>query len=132
MTAIPVQWDRVEAILLPLLRAEFPDFTIRNVKPKQPAPFGCVVIRADLQQHSTPLTRYCRIGVSSFAVRESGEPDIAAAHDNAADVAAFITTLPGQAVKPFLVAEIESGPTRMADDAGEYAYVNVLTQIHAA
>lgn len=134
MTAIPTQWDRIEGYLLPLLRGEFPGTKITNNKPRQSAPFTCVVIRADLQQKRTPISRYCRIGIQAWNIQADGSANFQAAGDLAAAIAAFVESLPSQANTPFLTAETQSGPSRFDDAASgpEYSYCEVLALVHAA
>lgn len=132
--SIALEWPRVEGMLLPLLRAEFTGLTISNIKPKQTPPYECVLIRADLQQKVNAISRYCRIGVSAWSVRASGEPNFQAAHDIAAAIGKYIETLPDAGGTPLITADIESGPLRLKDDlAGqlEFAYLSVLTIVSA-
>lgn len=62
---IPVAAPDVTAALLPIIRAvlsagEVARQTLKSGDKK------AVLVRADLQGHATPITRYCRVGLTAF------------------------------------------------------------------
>lgn len=122
----------VERLLVGLLDPASNAAPVRNVKPEQVAPYRCSVIRADLLNRVTPLSRYCRIGVQGWAVRADGSADLAAAHNLATEVAGAIERHAGTGW--LLAAQIDAGPYRVADSITgiEYAYATVLAEVLTA
>lgn len=132
---IPTAAVDVERLLVDLLdpHGDAPDVVpVRNVKPAQAAPYRCAVIRADLLNRVTKLSRYCRIGVQGWAVREDGSADLAAANRLAAEVAGAIEQHAGTGW--LLAAEVDAGPYRVTDTPSgiEYAYTTVLAEVLTA
>lgn len=99
-----------------------------NVKPDRAKPYRLLVVRADLQQKVTPISRYCRVGVQAWSVRADGQPDIGDAFDLAADAAAWLEQNVSGVV---LSADIQSGPSRVTDEVTklEYQYVTALLEV---
>ena len=100
------------------------------VKPEKAKPYRVLVSRADLQGRVTPLSRYCRVGVQAWSVRADGTADLGDAFDLcAAAGAALEASLNTSSV--VLAAEIQSGPSRVADDVTriEYQYMTVLLEV---
>lgn len=100
------------------------------VKPELANPYRVIVSRADLQQRVTPLSRYCRVGVQAWSVRADGTPDLGDAFDMCADAGRALER--AQNTSPhILYAEIQSGPSRVADDITriEYQYMTLLLEV---
>ena len=133
---IPSTWDDVEKWLRDATLAEFDPVPVAVVKPKQTGAYECIVIRADLQQRVTQLSRYVRIGVQGWSVNKAGESRLAEAKRLAADFGAHLEVLLNDYTRsgPFLAAEVDSGPVRVKDSTSglEYAYLTVLAEVHAA
>lgn len=100
------------------------------VKPELVKPYRVLVSRADLQQRVTPLSRYCRVGVQAWSVREDGTADLGDAFDLCAAAGAALESAPSFS-SVVLSAEIQSGPARVADDVTriEYQYMTVLLEV---
>lgn len=128
---IPTSSPDVEALLLSSIGTArvFNTATVGNIKPAQKAPYRCIVIRAVLQNRATPISRYCRLTVSAWAVRSDGTSDIKGSRDLAADYAAAVERLSGVGI--ILSAVIESGPYRVDDTTGGplYAVANLLLEV---
>lgn len=100
-----------------------------NIKPNTAPPYAHDIVRADMQNHATPISRYCRVGIQSWVVVATGRSDIGAAFDRGASFAAALT---GAARTGFLLdAEVDSGPTRVTDPTSglEYAYTTLLLEV---
>lgn len=127
--SIPTSSPDVEAWLIATLGAEFAGAAVRNVKPKQSAPYSLVLIRADLQNQATPISRYCRVSVQGWKVRADGTADLAGARALCAGYAAALEAAPRAGI--LLDAEVNAGPYRVADaESGiEYQFASVLLEI---
>ena len=125
---IPTSSPDVEQLLQAALGQEFNGAPVRIVKSSQVAPYHCIVIRADLQNKATPISRYCRLAVSAWVVRSDGTADLKASRDLAGAYASAVERLSGGIV---LSAEIESGPYRVEDPTGGplYAVANLLLEV---
>lgn len=99
-----------------------------NIKPERAEPYRLFVVRADLQQKVTPISRYCRVGVSAWSVRGDGTSDIGDAFDLAAAGNAW---LENNVTGVILSADVESGPSRVTDPVTrlEYLYSTVLLEV---
>lgn len=126
MKIIPTTTPDVEAHLITALAG---DVDVANVKPERSAPYKVLVLRADLQQKATPISRYCRVGVQGWVVRPDGTADIGDAFDITADLGRRLEELSGDGI--VLSAEVESGPVRVADDLTriEYQYLTALLEV---
>ena len=104
--------------------------TARLVKPELSNPYRVLVSRADLQGRVTPLSRYCRIGVQAWSVRSDGSANLPDAFDLAAAAGAALEAAP-ETSQVILSAEIQSGPSRVADEVTriEYQYLTVLLEV---
>lgn len=139
--SIPSTAPDVEAWLIQTFAAAVSPAIVRNVKPPLKLPSGAtnpdaakdqVIIRADLQNRATPISRYCRVGVQGWKVRADGTADLAGAFALAATF--------GQAVERaeraglLLEAEIDGGPYRVRDTTTgvEYAYLTLLLEVATA
>lgn len=100
------------------------------VKPDLAKPYRVLVSRADLQQRVTPLSRYCRVGVQAWSVREDGTADIGDAFDLCTAAGVALEASPDSSTV-ILSAEVQSGPSRVVDDVTriEYQYMTVLLEV---
>jgi hypothetical protein len=100
------------------------------IKPELAEPYRVLVSRADLQQRVTPLSRYCRVGVQAWSVRVDGLADLPDAFDLCAAAGEALEASP-LASRIILSAEIQSGPSRVADDVTriEYQYLTALLEV---
>lgn len=100
------------------------------VKPERSGAYRLLVSRADLQGRVTPLSRYCRVGVQAWSVRSDGTADLGDAFDLCAAAGAAIEASPDHS-SVILAAEIQSGPSRVADDVTriEFQYMTVLLEV---
>lgn len=117
----------IDAVILSILNGvERADL----VKPEIAKPYRVLVSRADLQQRVTPLSRYCRVGVQAWSVRADGTADLGDAFDLCAAAGAALEAAPNTS-RVVLSAEIQSGPSRVADDVTriEYQYMTVLLEV---
>lgn len=130
---IPTQWDDIEAWLITTLTPLMAPVVVRNVKPKQTAPYKALVVGADLQGRVTPISRYCRVRLQGWSVRADGTTDLADARTIAAAAGAHLEALP-RASSPLIHAEVDAGPYRVTDPISglEYQYVTVLCEVRAA
>lgn len=99
-----------------------------NIKPERAKPYRMLVIRADLQQKVTPISRYCRVGISAWSVRADGSSDLGDAFDLAAEANTWIES---NVAGVILSAEVESGPSRTTDPITklEFLYSTVLLEV---
>lgn len=122
---IPTTSPDMEALLIVGLSSVEATF---NVRPEKAKPYRLLVVRADLQQKVTPISRYCRVGVQAHSVRADGSSNLGDAFDLASEAAAYLeANLDG----PILSADVESGPSRVTDPVTnlEYQYVTVLLEV---
>lgn len=126
---IPTTSPDVEAWLLALLNAAMDPVKAHIVKPSTTGAYKHLVVRADLQNKATPISRYCRVGVQAWCVDASGRADRGAAFDMVASAGRVLETAP---LRGFLLAaEVDSGPVRVKDPITklEYAYVTLLLEV---
>lgn len=87
-----------------------------------------VVVRADLQGHATPISRYCRVGLTAFYQDSSGNwrLDEAFAMSNRAAAAILRSSSP-----LILAAEWQSGPFEVTDVIKDkpVAYSTLLLEV---
>lgn len=123
--SIPTASPDIEALLIAGLSAV--EETV-NVRPEKAKPYRLLVVRADLQQKVTPISRYCRVGVQAWSVRADGSTDLGDAFDLAAAGNAW---LENNASGVILSADVESGPSRVTDPVTrlEYQYSTVLLEV---
>lgn len=129
MGLIPTQAPDVEAWLIATFGSTFAGAPVRNLAPKQGAPYSLILIRADLQNQVTPISRYCRVAVLGWKVRADGTADLAGARSLCASYAAALEAAPRSGI--LLDAEIDAGPYRVADSESgiEYQFASVLLEI---
>lgn len=134
--SIPSRWDRPEEWLLTATRPEVAPIKVNTVKQPATGAHQAIVIRADLQQRLTQVSRYVRIGVQGWAVTAAKRGDYPAAAEIAGDYGALLEQLLNNPSTsgPFLAAEVDSGPVRVRDEESgiEYAYLTILAEIHSA
>lgn len=127
---LPVPLPNIETWLIQEI--DGPALMVRNVKPQLPEPYRLVVIRADLQNSVTPLSRYCRINVQGWSVRSDGSADLIDAFAVATEFARAVEARIGQG--PLLSAEVDAGPYRVPSTAGELEFANlsILAEVTSA
>lgn len=129
MMQIPSTSPDMEAHLIGRANSASLGATTYNVKPKTTGAYKLFLIRADLQNRVTPISRYCRVGVQAWSVDAQGRADLGDAFDLAAGFGRWLETQSGTGA--ILNAEIDSGPMRVKDDIQnlEYAYVTLLLEV---
>lgn len=128
--AIPTTSPDVEAWLITTFGASVSGAPVRTIKPKQGSVgYSCIVVRADLQNRITPISRYCRLGVQGWKVSSAGAADLAGARQLAADYSRAIESAPRAGI--LLDAEVDAGPYRVVDSESgiEYQYVTLLLEL---
>lgn len=133
---IPTTWDEIEPFLLLLLRTAMSaeSANIKNKKPTtQVAPYRLLLVRGDLQQRVTPISRYARVGLTAWVVNAAGESDIPAARALVHAACAALEAAPIDG-NPLLSAQTDAGPLRAPDPVTnlETVYATVLLEVHAA
>lgn len=128
MTSIPTTSPDVETWLIGLLGGALSPIRAHNVKPAAADSYKHLVVRADLQNKVTPISRYCRVGIQAWVVSE-GRADLGAAFDLAALAGRTLEAAPRVGI--LIDAEIDSGPLRVMDDIAkiEFAYVTLLLEV---
>ena len=106
---------RVEPVLLPLLREEFPDVVFSSIRSRDNPPRECVII-GEPGQKATPGSQYVRLRVSVWVRRDDGAGDIDAAQKLAAGIESYLTG--PHPPRPVVTIGHESGPMRMTDENG--------------
>ena len=101
-----------------------------SLKPDRTGAYRLLVVRADLQNRVTPISRYCRVGIQAWCVDSSGRPDAGASFDLAAAAGRVFEAAPRTGI--LLDAEVDSGPMRVVDPTSriEYHYVTVLLEVN--
>ena len=127
MTGFVTDTPDIDAVVLDILSGVE---QTELVKPELAKPYRVLVSRADLQQRVTPLSRYCRVGVQAWSVRGDGTADLGDAFDLCAAAGKALEQSPLTS-KVVLSAEIQSGPSRVADDVTrvEFQYITVLLEV---
>lgn len=120
--SIPTTSPDLEALLIAGLSSVEATVNVRTSRRRE------LVVRADLQQKVTPISRYARVGVQAWSVRADGSADLGDAFDLAAAAAHWLES---NVSGPILSADVESGPSRVADSVTrlEYQYVTVLLEV---
>lgn len=127
MTGFVTESPDVEAVVQSVLAVVEQTFL---VKPDRSGEYRLLVSRADLQGRVTPLSRYCRVGIQAWSVRDDGTAnlgdafDLCAAAGKALEAAPFTNSV-------ILSAEVQSGPSRVADDVTriEFQYLTALLEV---
>lgn len=123
------------AAIIPIIRGAVP--TGVSVGRRVPAdiaddPAGrrFVQVRADVQNHATPLSRYCRVGLTVWCLDSTGRARV----DEAFDLSNVAVRALLESRDPAIIhAEWASGPTDTLDTTGkvEVAYSTVLLEVVA-
>lgn len=119
---IPTTSPDLEALLIAGLSSVEATVNVRTNARRE------LVVRADLQQKVTPISRYARVGIQAHSVRPDGAADLGDAFDLAAAAAHWLESNVSGLI---LSADVESGPSRVTDDVTriEYQYVTVLLEV---
>lgn len=137
--SVPTTSPDVEKWLIQTFATTVAPAIVRNQRPPAKLPSGAAnpdfakslaLIRADLQGHATPVSRYCRVAIQGrAALRADGSADLEASFALAAKLADAIVAAPRAG--GLVDAEHQSGPYRVLDpNLGiEYSVVNLLLQI---
>lgn len=127
MTGFVTETPDIDAVVLDILNGVE---QTELVKPELAKPYRVLVSRADLQQRVTPLSRYCRVGVQAWSVRGDGTANLGDAFDLCAAAGKALEQSPLTS-KVVLSAEIQSGPSRVADDVTrvEFQYITMLLEV---
>ena len=128
MRVIPTTTPDVEQALIAALKVA-QSVDVKNVKPEKAKPYKVLVLRADLGQKVTPISRYCRVGIQGWSVSSDGRADLGDAFDITAEAGRQLELLAGTGI--VLHAEVESGPVRVADPETrlEYQYLTALLEV---
>ncbi|MCI1984074.1 MAG: hypothetical protein LKJ47_04805 [Bifidobacteriaceae bacterium] len=121
---------RVEHYLLPFLCEAFPEVTFSTIRSRKEAPSTECVLVGEPQGMASPITQYVRLRMSVYATRADMSGDFQTAQDLAARIAHEILAHGTNA--PFVDAELDSGPIRMADDTQIFAYGIILLTVSVA
>lgn len=129
MRQIPSTSPDVELHLITTINGASLGARAYNIKPKTSGAYKHFIIRADLQNRVTPLSRYCRVGVQAWSVRADGTSDIADAFNLASALGTWLESQSGAGI--ILNAEVDSGPMRVVDDIQrlEFSYLTVLLEV---
>lgn len=131
MMQIPAGSPDVEAHLIGLVNTAPLPLPGRayNVKPATAGAYKHYLIRADLQNRVTPISRYCRVGVQAWAVDAQGRTNLADAFDMAAAFGTWLEGLSGSRI--ILHAQVDSGPMRVTDDIQQkdFSYLTALLEV---
>jgi hypothetical protein len=137
-TQIPASWPDIEAWFIGFvtpakIAAQQPSLTgvvVRNQKPTTAAPYRQIIIAADYGQNITPITRYVRIRLQAWAVKDNNVTDLYASFD-LANAAAYIAQLAPRNANPIVAVEIDAGPSRVKDTLSgiEYQAVTLLLEV---
>lgn len=123
----PFRPQRAEPVLLPLLRARYPDVSFGSMRNRAAPPRECVIV-AEPGQKATPISQYARLRVSVWVRRDDGTGDIDKAQNLAADIESYLTGL--HPPRPVITIGHESGPIRMSDGNGcLMAYLTLLLTV---
>ncbi|MCT6899780.1 MAG: hypothetical protein M3Z40_01820 [Bifidobacterium sp.] len=122
----PARTPRIEATLLPFLRACFPGVHFGSLRDKGNPLLECV-LAGEPQGMATSVSQYVRLRLSVIARREDGTGDFAKAQNLAADIIHAITA--GGLPFPIVSAAPSSGPMRQADGPLIFAYAILLLQV---
>lgn len=120
--SIPTSSPDMEALLIAGLSSVEATVNVRTNRRRE------LVVRADLQQKVTPISRYCRVGLSAWSLHPDGSSDLGDAFDLAAAGNAW---LENNTTGVVLSADVESGPSRVTDPVTklEYLYSTVLLEV---
>lgn len=129
MMQIPSTSPDVELHIITAANAASLGASVYNLKPNTTGAYKHFIIRADLQNRVTPISRYCRVGVQAWSVRADGTANLADAFALAATFGKWLESQSGNGI--ILNAEINSGPMRVVDDTQrlEFSYLTALLEV---
>ena len=124
---IPTTPPDVTAGLLPIINAALPTGA-RAGATRRAGDDIFVLVRADLQNPATPITRYCRVGLTAFYEDTDGNQRIDLAHNLCATAGRALLDSRDRLI---VAAEWQSGPIETTDSiTGEpVAYATVLLEV---
>lgn len=129
---ITARWSDIEQTVLEVLRAALPGVAVANVRPPIEPPTRHLVVLGELQQHVTPVSRYARVRIQGWSLREDATADIADAAALAASAGHALEAAAGRG--SILDASVQTGPLRTTDQVSgtEYQLVIVLLEVSAS
>ncbi len=129
MMQIPSTSPDVELHIITAANAASLGARTYNRKPKATGAYKHFLIRADLQNRVTPISRYCRVGVQAWSVNADGTTNLADAFSLASVFGRWLESQSGTGI--ILNAEIDSGPMRVVDDTQqlEFSYLTALLEV---
>ena len=137
-TQIPASWPNIEAWFIGFVTpakivaadATLTGVVVRNLKPTTAAPYKQVIIAADYGQNVTAITRYVRVRMQAWVVKDNNTSDLGAAF-RLADVAAFIAQQAPRNAAPIVSVGVDAGPSRVEDTLSgiEYQAVTLLLEV---
>src|SRR5690554_3901276 len=107
---IPTGSPDVLAAILPIVQAAMPSGV--NARRTRTSAAREVTVRADLQGHATPISRYCRVGITAWHLDTAGNSRIDLALALANTAAKALLDSRAQAI---ISAEWQSGPLDTLD-----------------
>lgn len=119
----------VLSVLLPIVRAALPADVGAGRKYDGQSKF--VQLRTDLQGMVTPISRYCRVGITAWWIDSAGRARV----DEAFDLSNIVVNaILSSRDRHILDAEWQSGPAETVDTTGkvEVAYSTVLLEVTSA
>ncbi len=124
---IPTRPPDMTSVLLSILNsATLPGgATVSNRRTSTPRQ---VIVRADLQNHATPISRYCRVGLTVFYKDANGNARTDLGFDVAATAASAIIASRHPAI---VSAEWQSGPLETIDEISQepVSYITLLLEV---
>jgi hypothetical protein len=140
---LPTRWPDIAAWLETYTPTRLPGegwdgVFVRTEKPhiaSDPAlvkPYKLIIVSAFPGATITPVTRYVRVTVQAWVVKDNERADLVAAAGLAADFGFIVETAPHIGT-PLNFAEIDSGPTRSKDSTTqiEYMAMTLLLEVSA-
>lgn len=126
MNRIPTTSLDIDAVLLPIVRTALATGEAANITDVGDDRF--VLLRTDLANDATPITRYCRVGLTARYIDSDGNVRIDLAKGLANRAAAAILASKHQAI---VWAEWQSGPVITTDSISkkDVAYVTLLLEV---
>lgn len=124
---IPTTPPDVTAALLPIINAAVPT-EARAGATRRDGDDIFILVRADLQNPATPITRYCRVGLTAFYKDADGNQRIDLALDLCAVASRALIATRDRLV---IAAEWQSGPIETTDAITQVpvAYSTVLLEV---
>lgn len=137
-TQIPASWPDIEAWFIGFVtpakivaqQSSLTGVAVRNQKPATAAPYRQVIIAADYGQNVTPITRYVRVRMQAWAVKNNNTTDLKDCFD-LADAATYVVQQAPRDANPIVSVEVDAGPSRVEDSVSglEYQAVTLLLEV---